>query len=164
MRRTALRAVQGLSRVVQRIWKRCRLARKHKPLILVLTHSPQAKLAVRLAFLQEDWDYVITTCLGDTLKVLEKSRVETVIYDMDSGEAQWHDLCRAVVAGGACFYLIADVPNDDLFLSVIGAGGSGVLWKPVTSEQFVGAMHLARTVADEHLLDHAHHVLPRSLE
>jgi AmiR/NasT family two-component response regulator len=52
--------------------------------------------------------------------------------------------------------MIARDPSDDLFLEAIGAGGFGILWKPLTSEKLISAIHLARSCAEAHLARAGH--------
>ncbi|HWB99048.1 MAG TPA: hypothetical protein VG672_20205 [Bryobacteraceae bacterium] len=93
---------------------------------------------------REEWQCVIATSLDQAVRLLDRSPVETLIYDLDSGEGDWHKLCARAVDAGIAFQLIATSPDEDLFFSVLGAGGAGVLAKPVTSEQLAAAIRFCR--------------------
>lgn len=65
-------------------------------------------------------------------------------------------MCEECVEYGVCFQVVANTPTDDLFLSVISAGGLGVLCKPLTSERMIIAMRFARSLTKEQLTGPAH--------
>ena len=82
---------------------------------------------------------------------MDRYPVMALMYDTDSHEADWRRLCALAVESGIGFHLIVRAPSDDLFLSVISAGGAGVVAKPVTSDQLASAVHLARSFSEARL-------------
>jgi hypothetical protein len=114
-----------------------------------MTSGPNTRIALLIASLNEHWQLVLVSSPEEARRLLPGLAVDILVYDYGSGEGEWRKLCGACVDCGIIFQLVASAPSDDLFLQVIAAGGLGVLWKPVTSEKLISAMHLARCLSDE---------------
>src|ERR1039458_10322288 len=84
---------------------------------------------------------------AEGMALLRKAPSVALVYDWDSHEGDWRELCDACVHCGVHFHLVASMPPDDLFLAVAGAGGSGVLWKPLSAKQMLAAIDSARSLA-----------------
>jgi hypothetical protein len=125
--------------------------------IVALTHSPHTKVAIRIAAIREGWQLRFIQSAKDALELLGRIPVDILVYDRESDEGDWHKLCEACVDHGACFQLVANMATDDLFLSVISAGGLGLLCKPLTSECMIVAMRFARDLTKGQFAAPAHH-------
>lgn len=145
--RAPLAAMRAVWVRLRRRWAKRGPTTAAKPLILALTHSPHTKIALRVSMFREEWQCVIATSLEQALRLLDRYPIETLIYDLDCGEGDWHSLCIRAVRDGIGFQLVASAPDDDLFFAVLGAGGAGVLPKPVTTEQLVAAIHFSQSLS-----------------
>ena len=114
--------------------------------IVALTHGPHTKVTIRIAALREGWQLMFVQSLKDALELLRRIPVDILVYDWESDERDWRKLCEGCVEHGVCFQVVANTATDDLFLSVISAGGLGVLCKPLTSERMINAMRFARSL------------------
>ena len=119
--------------------------------IVAITHGPHTKVAIRIAALQEGWQLRFVHSAKDAVELLGRVPVDILVYDRESDERDWHRLCEGCIKHGVCFQLVANLTTDDLFLSVISAGGLGVLCKPLTSECMIIAMRFARSLTEEQL-------------
>jgi hypothetical protein len=129
--------------------KRCFPVKPNTALrIVAVIHSWHIQVAFHVAALHEEWQVTFASSLKHARKLMQTLPVHALIYDYDSGEGDWRNLCSDCVQHGVCFQLIARAPTDDLFLSVISAGGSGVLWKPVTSAQIISSVRFAGILAE----------------
>ena len=125
--------------------------------IVAVTHGPHTKVAIRIAALQEGWQLTFVQSPKDALKLLGRIPINILICDLESNEGDWHILCEWCVDHGVCFQLVANMATDDLFFSVISAGGLGVVCKPLTSECIIIAMRFARSLTEAQLTAAAHH-------
>ena len=125
--------------------------------IVAVTHGPHTKVAIRIAALQEGWQLTFVQSPKDALELLGRIPVDILVYDWESNERDWHKLCEVCVEHGVCFQLVANMATDDLFFSVISAGGLGVVCKPLTSECIIIAMRFARSLTEAQLTAAAHH-------
>ena len=125
--------------------------------IVAITHGPHTKVAIRIAALQEGWQLRFVQSAKDAVELLGRVPVDILVYDRESDERDWHRLCEGCIKHGVCFQLVANLTTDDLFLSVISAGGLGVLCKPLTSECMIIAMRFARSLTEGQLTAAAHH-------
>jgi len=116
--------------------------------IVAVTHCPEVQLALRMAAFREEWQLQFAFSQSDVTALLGDFAVHAVVYDHDFREVDWRTLCHQSVDRGIGFYLVAGAPTDQLFLSVMSAGGLGVLRKPVTMEEFISSMHFARSLAE----------------
>lgn len=114
--------------------------------VIVITHDYQASIALLVAGFQQSWDISIATSLRDALKKLGRHHAAAIMYDLDSGEADWREVCALALENRLDFHLIVRAPTDELFMAVVAAGGSGVLWKPIGIEQVVSTIHFGRTL------------------
>jgi hypothetical protein len=135
----------------------CSVSNRTELRIVALTHSPHTKVAIRIAAFREGWQLRFVQSPKDALELLGRLPVDILIYDWESHEQDWHKLCEACVELGACFQLVANIATDDLFCSVISAGGLGLLCKPFTSECMIVAMRFARSLTAGQLAAPAHH-------
>lgn len=119
--------------------------------LIVVTRSQETRIAVWAAGLRKLWQIELVGSADHARKVLTESTVDVLLFDIDTAGDDWRVLCQDSVRRGVGFQLLAKAPSDELFLAAIGAGGLGVLWKPITSEKIVSAMHLhlVRSVAEE---------------
>jgi hypothetical protein len=143
LRNTSSRAVSGRDRSALRI--------------VAVTHGPHTKVTIRIAALREGWQLMFVHSLKDALELLRRIPVDILVYDWESDERDWRKLCEGCVERGVCFQVVANTVTDDLFLSVISAGGLGVLCKPLTSERMIIAMRFARSLTTGPLRTPAHH-------
>ena len=125
--------------------------------IVAVAHGPHTKGVIRIAALREGWHFRFAQSSQNALELLGRSPVNILVYDLESHQEDWHRLCEACVKHGVCFQLVANMATDDLFLSVISAGGLGLLCKPLTSESMILAMRFARTLTEGQLTATAHH-------
>ncbi len=125
--------------------------------IVAITHGPHTKVAIRIAALREGWQLRFVQSAKDAVELFGRIPVDILVYDRESDERDWHRLCEGCVEHGVCFQLVANMASDDLFLSVISAGGLGVLRKPLTSECMIIAMRFARSLTEGQLTAAAHH-------
>jgi hypothetical protein len=116
--------------------------------IVAVTHGPHTRVAIRIAALREGWQLRFVQSPKDALELLGRIPVDILVYDWGSDKRDWHELCEGCVKQGVCFQLVANMATDDLFLSAIGAGGLGVLCKPLTSECMITAMRFARSLTE----------------
>jgi hypothetical protein len=130
---------------------------RHEALqLVVLTSCVQTIIPLRMAAFQANWAIHFALSLDAATALLRQGGFDALIYDLDSREYDWRTLCRSCVEHGVLFHLVATMPSDDLFLAVVGAGGSGVLWKPLTAERMMDAFDsLARhdAIAQNHARD-----------
>jgi hypothetical protein len=96
--------------------------------------------AFMIAAFHEDWMIRFAQSPHDAMARLGNGESTVLIYDWDHYPAAWREVCTACSRNSVPFYLVATMPPDDLFLAVAGAGGSGVLWKPLTTEQMTAAI------------------------
>jgi DNA-binding response OmpR family regulator len=125
--------------------------------IVAVTHGPHTRVTIRIAALREGWQLMFVHSLKDALELLRRIPVDILVYDWESDEKEWRKLCERCVEHGVCFQVVADTATDDLFLSVISAGGLGILCKPLTSERMIIAMRFARSLTKGPLTAAAHH-------
>lgn len=124
--------------------------------VVTISSGPHTKAALRTAALHEDWHLLLAFSSEDARKLLRRLAVDILVYDYDTGGGDWRKLCSECVDRRVAFQMIARDPSDDLFLEAIGAGGFGILWKPLTSEKLISAIHLARSCAEAHLARAGH--------
>ena len=125
--------------------------------IVAVTQGPHTKVVIRTAALREGWQLRFVQSSKDALELIGRIPVDIMVYDCESDKRDWHKLCDGCVEHGVCFQLVANVATDDLFLSVISAGGLGVLCKPLTSECMITAMCFARSLTEWQLTAGAGH-------
>jgi hypothetical protein len=125
--------------------------------IVAVTHGPHTKVAIRMAALHESWQLTFVQSPKDALELLGRIPVDILVYDWESNESDWHKLCGVCVERRVCFQLLANMATDDLFFSVISAGGLGVVCKPLTSECIIKAMRFARSFTEAQLTAAARH-------
>lgn len=123
---------------------------------VAISSGPHTKAALRTAALHEDWHLLLAFSSEDARELLRRLEVDILVYDYDTGGGDWRKLCSECVERGVGFQMIARDPSDDLFLEVIAAGGLGILWKPLTSEKLISAMHFARSCAEGQLARTGH--------
>jgi len=122
---------------------------QHNPLqLVVLAHGAHTITTLMIAAFHENWGIRFAISSRDAMTLLRKAPIAALVYDWDSCGGEWHELCTACVQGGVPFHLVAGMPSDDLFLAVAGAGGSGVLWKPLRAEQVIAAISSARSLVE----------------
>lgn len=119
--------------------------------LIVITRSQETRIAVWAAALRKPWQIALVSSAEHARKLLTESMVDVLFYDIDSVDEDWRALSCDSTRRGVGFQLLARAPSDELFLAAIGAGCLGVLWKPITSEKIVSAihLHLVRSVAEE---------------
>ena len=115
--------------------------------LVVLAHGAHTTTTAMIAAFHENWTIRFALSPGDAMALLRKAPSAALVYDWESHEAGWRGLCSACVQRGVPFHLVANMPSDDLFLAVAGAGGSGVLWKPFRAEQMIAAIASTRSLA-----------------
>ena len=115
--------------------------------LVVLAQGAHTITPLMIAALHENWTIRFAPSPGDAMALLRKAPSVALVYDWDSHEGDWRELCDACARCGVSFLLIASMPTDDLFLAVAGAGGSGVLWKPLSAKQMLAAIDSARSLA-----------------
>jgi AmiR/NasT family two-component response regulator len=142
LRHTSVRPVSVSDRSVSRI--------------VAVTHDPRTKVAIRIAALHEGWQLTFVQSPKDAVELLGRIPVDIFVYDWESDERDWHKLCKVCVEHGVCFQLVANMATDNLFFSVISAGGLGVVCKPLTSECVILAMRFARSLSEAQLTAGAH--------
>jgi hypothetical protein len=135
--------VKLLARLRRALWPQARNAGQ----LVVLAHGVHTMTPLMMAALHENWNIRFAQSSGDAIARIRKAASVALIYDWDSHKSDWHAVCTACVQSGVPFYLVASSPSDDLFLAVAGAGGSGVLWKPLRAEQTVAAIVSVRSLA-----------------
>ena len=124
--------------------------------IAAVAHGPHTKSTIRIAALQEGWHLRFVQSPQDALELVGRFPVNFLVYDLESSGGSWHRLCERCVQHGVCFQLVANRATDDLFFSVISAGGLGLLCKPLTSESLIIAMRFARSLTEGQLTAAAH--------
>lgn len=119
--------------------------------LIVVTRSQETRIAVWAATLYKLWQIELVGSADHARKLLTESAVDILFFDVDTVDDDWRALCQDCARCGVGFQLLARARSDELFLAAIGVGGLGVLWKPITSEKIVSAMHLhlVRSVAEE---------------
>jgi hypothetical protein len=115
--------------------------------LVVLARGAHTTTTLMIAAFHENWNIRFALSPCDAMALLRKAPSAALVYDWDSHEAGWQEVCSACVQRGVHFHLVASTPSDDLFLAVAGAGGSGVLWKPLRAEQMIAAIDSARSLA-----------------
>ena len=125
--------------------------------MVAVTHNPDTKAAIRTAALQEGWQLEFVQSARNAIELLGRVHVNIVVYDLESHKGDWHTLCEECVTHGVCFQLVANMAADDLFLSVVSAGGLGLLCKPLTYESMIIAMRFARSLTEGQLTAAAQH-------
>jgi hypothetical protein len=126
--------------------------------IVAVTHGPHTKVVIRTAALREGWQLRFVQSSKDALELIGRIPVDILVYDdCESDKKDWHKLCEGCVEHGVGFQLVANMATDDLFLSVISAGGLGVQCKPLTSECIITAMRFARSLTEWQLTAGAGH-------
>ena len=115
--------------------------------LVVLPHGTPTITTLMIAAFHEKWRIRFALSPRHAMVLLRKGPNVALVYDWDSHSGDWLEMCRACVQCGVPFHLVAEMPSDDLFLAVAGAGGSGVLWKPFNAEQVVAAIGSARSLA-----------------
>jgi DNA-binding response OmpR family regulator len=128
--------------------------------IVAVTHDPHTKVTIHIAALRDGWKFTFVQSLKDALELLRRIPVDILVYDWESDEKDWRKLCEGCVQHSVCFQVVANTVTDHLFLSVISAGGLGVLCKPLTSERMIIAMRFARSLTTGPLRAPAHHSAP----
>jgi hypothetical protein len=88
--------------------------------LVVLAQGAHTITPLMIAALHENWTIRFAPSPGDAMALLRKA---------------------------PSVALVASMPTDDLFLAVAGAGGSGVLWKPLSAKQMLAAIDSARSLA-----------------
>jgi hypothetical protein len=136
-------------------WRRltgalCRPPRHDAPQLVVLALDPHTIANLMIAAFHANWTIRFALSPGDAVALLRKSPSVALVYDWDSHHADWRELCGACRLSGASFHLLARRPPDDLFLAVAGAGGAGVLRKPLNPEQVIAAVGFARNLGAAH--------------
>ena len=115
--------------------------------LVVLARGAHTTTTLMIAAFHENWNIRFALSPCDAMALLRKAPSAALVYDWDSHEAGWQEVCSACVQRGVHFHLVASTPSDDLFLAVAGAGGSGGLWKPLRAEQMIAAIDSARSLA-----------------
>ena len=115
--------------------------------LVVLARGAHTTTTLMIAAFHENWNIRFALSPCDAMALLRKAPSAALVYDWDSHEAGWQEVCSACVQRGVPFHLVASMPSDDLFLAVAGAGGSGVLWKPLRAEQVIAGISSARSLA-----------------
>jgi DNA-binding response OmpR family regulator len=133
----------------------CPLPRHNALQLVVLTSGAHTTTTVMMAAYHENWAIRFAVSPGDAMALLRKAPTAALVCDWDLHEGDWRGLCSACVRCGVPFHLVANMPSDDLFLAVAGAGGSEVLWKPLSANRVIAAIHSARSLAGP-VLDDAH--------
>src|ERR1017187_1568258 len=95
--------------------------------LVVLAQGAHTITTLMIAAFHENWTVRFALSPGDAMALLRKAPSVALVYDWDSHEGDWRELCDACVHCGVHFHLVASMPPDDLFLAVAGAGGSGGL-------------------------------------
>jgi len=108
--------------------------------LIVLAHGAHTITTLMIAAFHENWTIRFALSPSDAMALLRKAPSVALVYDWDSHQADWRELCNACAQCGVSFLLAASTPSDDLFLAVAGAGGAGVLWKPFSAEQLIAAL------------------------
>jgi hypothetical protein len=133
----------------------CPLPRHNALRLVVLTNGAHTTTTTMIAAFHENWAIRFAVSPGDAMALLRKAPTAALVYDWDLHEGDWRELCSACVQCGIPFHLVANMPSDDLFLAVASAGGSGVLWKPLSADQVIAAIGSARSLAGP-VLDDGH--------
>ncbi len=115
--------------------------------LVVLARGTHTVTTMMMAAFHENWAIRFALSPGDARALLRKAPSVALICDWDSHAGDWRELCNACVECRVPFHLAAEMPSDDLFLAVAGAGGSGVLWKPLNAKQVVAAVGSTRSLA-----------------
>jgi hypothetical protein len=115
--------------------------------LVVLAQGAHSITTLMIAAFHENWTIRFALSPSDAMALLRKAPSIALVYDWDSYEGGWRELCDACAHCGVSFLLVASMPTDDLFLAVAGAGGSGVLWKPLSAKQMIAAIGSARSLA-----------------
>jgi DNA-binding NarL/FixJ family response regulator len=127
----------------------CPLPRHNALRLVVLTNGAHTTTTTMIAAFHENWAIRFAVSPGDAMALLRKAPTAALVYDWDLHEGDWRELCSACVQCGIPFHLVANMPSDDLFLAVASAGGSGVLWKPLSADQVIAAIGSARSLVDQ---------------
>jgi hypothetical protein len=109
--------------------------------ILVYSNNLDTQLALRVAAFSEDWQLTFASSAGHALELLRSMRLSALVYDYDCGEGEWRTVCGESAKRGICFHVVARRLPDELFLSVVSAGGCSILSKPLTSNQVTSAIY-----------------------
>lgn len=117
------------------------------PQLVVLAQGGHTITTFMITAFHENWTIRFALSPDAAMALLRKAPSAALVCDWDSHAANWRGLCGVCVQCNVPFYLAATNPSDDLFLAVAAAGGSGVLWKPVSAERIVAAMDSARSLA-----------------
>jgi hypothetical protein len=118
----------------------CASPRPHSLQLVVLANQVNTAIPLLIAAFQQNWSIHFAPSAHHALAQLPRYPAAALVYDWDSWIGDWRELCAACVSSGVPFHLVAGKPPDDLFLAVASAGGSGVLWKPFSSEQIIAAI------------------------
>ena len=119
--------------------------------IVALTHSLNTQIALHGAAFHENWELSFASSPKQALELLRSLQPAAFVYDYESGYGDWRYLCCGSTGNSVRFHVVAMSPTDDLFLSVVAAGGSSVLWKPLSSEQITSAIRCAHIITEEQL-------------
>lgn len=122
--------------------------------LIVVTRSQPTRIAVWTTALRKLWQIALVDSADHARKLLAESTADVLFYDIDTVDEDWRALSCDSARRGVGFQSLARAPSDELFLAAIGAGCLGVLWKPITSEKIVSAMHmhLVRSLAEHQLV------------
>jgi len=115
--------------------------------LILLARGEHTVTTLMMAAFHENWSIRFAPTPAAAIALLRKAPDAALVYYWDSHHGEWRELCSACVQCGVPFHLVADMPPDDLFLAVAGAGGAGVLWKPLNEERVIAALALARSLA-----------------
>lgn len=96
--------------------------------------------AFMIAGFHEDWTVRFVQSPREAIARLRKDPCAALIYDWDYYPGAWREACAACTRYDVPFYLMAQMPSDDLFLAVAVAGGAGVMWKPLSTAQMTAAI------------------------
>ncbi len=120
------------------------------PQLVVLAQGAHTVANLMIAAFHANWTIRFASSPGAAVALLRKYPSVALVYDWDSHQGDWRELCGACLLSGVSFHLLAGMPPDDLFLAVVGAGGSGVLCKPLSPEQLIATIDSARRLAAPH--------------
>jgi len=152
LRRTVCAATRGLLDAMRDLQNHCFPPHSQSALrIVALTHSLNTQIALHGAAFHENWELSFASSPKHAVELLRSLQPAAFVYDYESGYGDWRYLCCVSTGNSVRFHLVAMSPRDDLFLSVVAAGGSSVSWKPLSSEQIISAIQCAHTTREEQL-------------
>ena len=126
--------------------------------IIVYSNNLDTRLALRVAAFSEDWQLTFASSVGHALELLQSMQLSALVHDCDCdcGEGEWRTVCAESLKRGVCFHAVARRPSDELFLSVVSAGGCSILSKPLTSNKVTSAIYSALSLRHSSFSGAAH--------